>query len=965
MNGKTVIMKRIMTILTLVVLWALASCQQEELLYENVCTDGLVEMTFDAVISDKPQTKTSLGENSASSVRNVMWRKSDAIAVCGSDSEEIYKFVNKSSEGKSAKFAGYAAPSTAYYAFYPYSEDIMSGADGFYFSLPSTQTYVEDNIADNSFPMIAKGAGENLSFMNVCGILELNLIGTGIVESVSFSATDASGNPMPLAGKAHVPYNYSSAPSISMGTAIGKVVLNCGKGVGLSESKATPFHIVLPPATYENFEVEINFIGGDKQTKSGVKPMTIRRSERTKTAALECNGSENLSIDGTANAYIVSKGGLYRFKAVKGNSNESVGKVASVETLWESFGTSAKPAVGDLVNSVCYSDGYINFATASTFKEGNAVIAAKDASGNILWSWHIWLTDEPQEQNYYNNAGVMMDRNLGAISAAPGEVGTLGLFYQWGRKDPFLGSSSISSDIEAISTITWPSSVWSNATNGTIEYTIANPTTFIRYNNYNEDWYYTGSQSTDDTRGEESSRAKSIYDPCPVGWRVPDGGEYGVWATAYSSMSFNHNYDTANNGMDFSAMFGYAGTIWYPASGSINCEDGSLDGVGRNGYCWSCSPGEGLRRYASTLDFSNSGNVGPAFNDPRAKGCPVRCIKENSSGPSAPVVYTDLSSEGTANSYIVPASGSYKFNAVKGNSSQSVGNVASVETLWESFGTAVRPSVGDLVRNVSYSDGYIKFSTPSTFREGNAVIAAKDGSGNILWSWHIWLTDKPKEEIYYSGAKAMMDRNLGATSATPREPGALGLLYQWGRKDPFLNTSSLAGNTPAQSTASWPSPEMSSQSTGTIYYSRSHPMVYLLGNSLNEDWLYTGSEVEDHTRWMSTKSEYDPCPPGWRVPTGGVDGIWYKAGFRNASFKKDNRGLEVQILNGTTWYPASGSQSFDNGSIGAGSSGYYWSAVSDMDGHDIGLLFNDQHNVKDSEYSGRHAYGHAVRCMRE
>jgi hypothetical protein len=96
MNGKTVIMKRIMTILTLVVLWALASCQQEELLYENVCTDGLVEMTFDAVISDKPQTKTSLGENSASSVRNVMWRKSDAIAVCGPDSEEIYKFVNKS-----------------------------------------------------------------------------------------------------------------------------------------------------------------------------------------------------------------------------------------------------------------------------------------------------------------------------------------------------------------------------------------------------------------------------------------------------------------------------------------------------------------------------------------------------------------------------------------------------------------------------------------------------------------------------------------------------------------------------------------------------------------------------------------------------------------------------------------------------------------------------------------------------
>ena len=36
----------------------------------------------------------------------------------------------------------------------------------------------------------------------------------------------------------------------------------------------------------------------------------------------------------------------------------------------------------------------------------------------------------------------MMDRNLGATSATPGNVGSLGLLYQWGRKDPFLGSSS-------------------------------------------------------------------------------------------------------------------------------------------------------------------------------------------------------------------------------------------------------------------------------------------------------------------------------------------------------------------------------------------------------------------------------------------------------------------------------------------------------------------------------------------
>jgi uncharacterized protein YjdB len=135
----------------------------------------------------------------------------------------------------------------------------------------------------------------------------------------------------------------------------------------------------------------------------------------------------DLSLSGTANSYIVSQKGAYKFKAVKGNSSESVGAVSSAEVLWETFGTDVTPNVGDLVKNVSYKDGEVTFYTAETFREGNAVIAAKDASGNILWSWHIWLTDEPQVQEYYNNAGTMMDRNLGAASATPGDVGALGL----------------------------------------------------------------------------------------------------------------------------------------------------------------------------------------------------------------------------------------------------------------------------------------------------------------------------------------------------------------------------------------------------------------------------------------------------------------------------------------------------------------------------------------------------------
>ena len=121
----------------------------------------------------------------------------------------------------------------------------------------------------------------------------------------------------------------------------------------------------------------------------------------------------DLSSSASANCYIISDAGLYKFKTVKGNSTTSVGSVASASILWETFGTDTAPEPSDLISEICCKEGYIAFQTADTFKEGNAVIAAKDGSGNILWSWHIWFTDQPQSHVYNNNAGTMMDRNLG------------------------------------------------------------------------------------------------------------------------------------------------------------------------------------------------------------------------------------------------------------------------------------------------------------------------------------------------------------------------------------------------------------------------------------------------------------------------------------------------------------------------------------------------------------------------
>ena len=687
----------------------------------------------------------------------------------------------------------------------------------------------------------------------------------------------------------------------------------------------------------------------------------------------------SLSELGTANSYVVSESGMYKFATSKGNSAESVGGVASAEVLWESFGTDVAPNVGDLIKSVSYRNGYISFQTSNTFKEGNAVIAAKDASGKILWSWHIWLTDQPEGQEYYNNAGTMMDRNLGATSATPGDVGSLGLYYQWGRKDPFLGSSSISSSTLAKSTITWPSAVASSSATGTVDYVISNPTTFVISSSSSEyDWHYA---SRDNTLWTTSDKTKSIYDPCPAGWRVPDGESNGVWSIASGMPSYfsNYPYDSANEGMNFSGMFGHAYVVWYPLAGVRSGGNYGLYSVGDESVYWSASLSAYQDCYVGILGLSCSGHIEPSGSGNRAHGCSVRCVMEStvSGSPIMPET-TDLSSAGTANCYVVSESGMYKIKAVKGNSTESVGDVASAEVLWETFGTNENISYYDLIKSAFYEDGYISFQTSHVFREGNAVIAAKDASGKILWSWHIWLTDQPEGQEYYNNAGTMMDRNLGATSAAPGDVGAFGLLYQWGRKDPFLGSSSDIADEVAKSSISWPSMISSNSIYGTIEYTVANPTTFIVGNESNNDWYYTGDASIDETRWTTSdkaKSIYDPCPMGWRVPDGGENGVWSKA-LGSASYFSDSLLYDFSYVgmnfsgrfgaDPTIWYPASGYRNHYVGGLGnVNNSGFYWSAsLYDLKAYH--LYFANNGDVRPSSYDfSTCADGYSVRCVQE
>ena len=604
----------------------LSSCAVEEV--------PVTEHTILAVM-EGDQTRTSVTDGGVFS-----WSAGDQVWLQTTNGS-VVGTLSSGAGTSSAEFTygGFVGEMTGK-AVYPYNDGHSISGEVLNFVLPASYD-LGSSLTNTNAAMYGVNVGGTIKFNHLAGVMRFKFkdVPAGVNKFTITLDKKINGTFTADLAEEYPVIETSSASAASEKT----ITLNF---IALTAKSDISIYVPLPIGTYNSLELGLYDDSQAVWTYSKSVTNTVSRKSLKLMPVVTLGGSVNgdiegdiegdidggvadLSANGTANSYIVSKSGTYKFSTVKGNSSESVGAVSSAEVLWETFGTDVTPNVGDLVKNISYKNGEVIFQTADTFKEGNAVIAAKDADGNILWSWHIWLTDQPQGQVYYNNAGTMMDRNLGATSATPGDVGALGLLYQWGRKDPFLGSSLISGNIKAKSTGTWPSAVSSNSTTGTIEYATAYPTTFIKYNSSNYDWYYTGSSTTDNTRWTTSTATKSIYDPCPSGWRVPDGGNNGIWSKALgSSSSFTDAllYDSTNAGMNFSGKFGSDQTIWYPASGLRHYYDGSLSNVCYYGYYWSASP---RSRSAYGLYFYRDGWVYPSYDYPfRASGLSVRCLQE-------------------------------------------------------------------------------------------------------------------------------------------------------------------------------------------------------------------------------------------------------------------------------------------------------------------------------------------------
>lgn len=354
-------------------------------------------------------------------------------------------------------------------------------------------------------------------------------------------------------------------------------------------------------------------------------------------------------VSSPSNCYIVPPNRAVIFPVSRANqdgttriTNLNSGWTASL--LWTDKSGYLTPG-GTIKTISDLGDGTIKVETGSA--EGNAVVVVK-VGGVIKWSWHIWVTNyDPNNaiNQASNNGNVFMNRNLGAINNTPQNAGALGLLYQWGRKDPFIGSSSFSSSLDApvygpanaaIYRLPAPRTYSNSYPEGppnNIENSIQNPSTFYYKtedtggpNEY--DWYATTADHNNNLWGGNGS--KSVYDPSPEGWRVPKSGSGPVspW------------FGLSNTGFTFINGYNWTSSVgWYPAAGyRFYKTDGYLTGVGSIGAYWSATvtaDNGNTKDYVYTFYFDNSickvdylDDKNVSFSAFRACALPIRCVKE-------------------------------------------------------------------------------------------------------------------------------------------------------------------------------------------------------------------------------------------------------------------------------------------------------------------------------------------------
>lgn len=532
-----------------------AACSKVET--ERPYTAG--QFSFSAAVeSQVGETKTTLNDG----MTGLLWNEGDQVEIYGGDGT-THATYTAASAGASTRLNGEEVGDAPYAAFYPAS--MVSEWDKtektFTVSFPAVQTYVANNIATDTYPMMGYlESGTFFSFRNVGGLVCIKVKAAYDNIKVQYVKVTAA---TAISGAATVAWN-NGAPAITMtGTdeASKSITLDCSavvedpenpdvKGVSLATGDSyTPFYIVIPSGEYTGLQVTVTgSIKGNiysytaSQTLTNTHELSIVRSALSTfkmTAAdivFDLSMANKVSGDSpeTANCYLIEQPGKYKFPVTTmGNGVVVSGTGISSTSIAPEDIKSSGVYYTDGSNpistiSVDKATGYATFATPTTLVAGNALFGLfseaagtpeSNVKGNCIWSWNIWAN--PMVKDVISSGTsqyTFMDTNIGAFQSSYSESGN-GFFYQWGRKDPFLQNGEFVG-------------AWSYIQGSvvTIEDAAKNPTTAYRStsdvgqgtwcNNVNACvnlWSTNG--STENPASLEV--IKTMYDPCPPGYHVP------------------------------------------------------------------------------------------------------------------------------------------------------------------------------------------------------------------------------------------------------------------------------------------------------------------------------------------------------------------------------------------------------------------------------------------------------------